>query len=198
MNNDLIYKRSTSNSDLNVDNRNVSGYAIVFDRWSDGLPFKEVICKGAIDEATLKKSDVFARLDHSDDFILARNKFGQGSLKLDIDDKGLKYSFSAPNNVYGEILLEQIRRGEIDSSSFAFTIADGGEEIRRGENGELLHYIRKIDRLFDISPVYQPAYSATDCFNRNVDEAEAFKKLLENKECLDKLNSIETEFLLNL
>lgn len=198
-NNDLIYKRSTSNAELNVENRNVSGYAIVFDKWSDGLPFKEIICKGAIDEDTIKRSDVFARLNHNDDFILARSKFGQqGSLKLTIDSKGLRYSFTAPSNIYGDLLLSQIQRGEIDSSSFAFTLADGGQEIKRGENGELLHYVKKIDRLFDVSPVYQAAYSATDCFNRNVDEAEAFKKLLENKECLDKLNSIETEFLLNL
>lgn len=197
MNKQKVLQRSTPN-ELKVNDRNVSGYAIVFDTWSDGLPFKEIIQRGAIDENTIKKSDVFAKLNHREDVILARSKYGVGSLELTIDEKGLKYSFLAPNTEWGETLLEHIRRGEIDESSFAFTVADGGETIKRNANGELLHYITKIDKLFDISPVYQAAYSATNCENRNAEEKEELLEKLRKNEIIDKINSIETEFFLSI
>lgn len=197
MNKQKVLQRSTPN-ELNVTDRNISGYAIVFDTWSDGLPFKEIIQRGAIDENTIKESDVFAKLNHRDDVILARSKFGVGSLNLSIDEKGLKYSFSAPNTEWGNTLLEHIKRGEIDESSFAFTIADGGETIKRNANGEILHYITKIDKLFDISPVYQAAYSATNCENRNSDEKQELLEKLQKNEIIDKINSIEIEFFLSI
>lgn len=192
-----VLQRNTPN-ELSINDRQVSGYAIVFDKWSDGLPFKEIIQRGAIDENTIKESDVFAKLNHRDDVILARSKYGEGSLQLSIDKKGLKYSFSAPNTEWGETLLEHIRRGEIDQSSFAFTIADGGSVVKRNEDGELEHYITKIDKLYDISPVYQAAYSATNCENRNADEKEELLEKLRKNEIIDKINSIETEFLLSI
>lgn len=192
-----VLQRNTAN-ELNINDRQVSGYAVVFDTWSTGLPFKEIIQRGAIDLNTIKESDVFAKLNHRDDVILARSKYGEGSLELTIDKKGLKYSFSAPNTEWGETLLEHIRRGEIDESSFAFTVADGGEVIKRNADGELLHYITKIDRLFDISPVFQAAYSATNCEARNADEKQELLEKLRKNEVIDKINSIETEFLLSI
>ena len=62
-------------------------------------------------------------LNHNEDKgVLARSNKGVGSLTLSIDDRGLKYSFEAPNTALGDELLEGLRRGDISTSSFAFTV----------------------------------------------------------------------------
>ena len=120
--------RAISN-EVQVDSRNITGYAVVFESNSEDLGFIERIMKGAITDDTIKKSDVFCLLNHDSTKVLARSKYGEGSLKLEIDERGLKYSFTAPNTDLGEELLEHLQRGEIDSSSFAFTVSlDEGSE----------------------------------------------------------------------
>ena len=71
----------------------------------------------------LDNSDVFARMNHSDDYVLARSKKGEGSLVLELRDDGVYYAFEAPNTEKGNELLEHIKRGEITASSFAFRVS---------------------------------------------------------------------------
>lgn len=86
---------------------------------------------------------------------------------MSIDDKGLKYSFDAPNTALGDELLEGLRRGDINASSFAFTV--GSDSWEKQEDGTYLRTINSIQELFDVSPVYQPAYSATSVDTRGLD-----------------------------
>ena len=104
------------------EDRSVTGYAIIFESQSEDLGFREIIHKGAVDEETIKRSDVLAKFNHEDDKILARSKFGEGSLSLTVDDKGLLYRFQSPKTALGDALLEYLNRGDISSSSFAFTV----------------------------------------------------------------------------
>lgn len=159
--------------------RTVEGYALLFGVNSDNLGFEEVIERGALD-GVLGKSDVFALLNHDrTKGILARAKNGSGSLSLEVDTKGLKYRFEAPKTALGNELLENLRRGEIDQSSFAFTVADGGEKWERQKNGVWKRTISKFERIYDVSPVYNAAYSKTSVYMRGKEEAE---KELEQRE----------------
>lgn len=159
--------------------RTVEGYALLFGVNSDNLGFEEVIERGALD-GVLGKSDVFALLNHDrSKGILARAKNGNGSLSLEVDSKGLKYRFEAPKTALGNELLENLRRGEIDQSSFAFTVADGGEIWERQKNGIWKRTISKFERIYDVSPVYNAAYSKTSVYMRGKEEAE---KELEERE----------------
>ena len=81
----------------NEDSRIVEGYAIVFNSESRDLGgFTEVIEPTAL-EGVLQQSDILCLLNHNEDRgILARSKYGAGSLKLEVDSTGLKYSFEAP------------------------------------------------------------------------------------------------------
>lgn len=152
--------------------RTVEGYALLFGVSSDNLGFEEVIERGALD-GVLGKSDVFALLNHDrSKGILARAKNGNGSLSLEVDTKGLKYRFEAPKTALGNELLENLRRGEIDQSSFAFTVADGGEKWERQKNGVWKRTISKFERIYDVSPVYNAAYSKTSVYMRGKEEAE--------------------------
>ena len=174
--------------------RTVSGYGSVFNSQSEDLGFIETIDPNAITEETIKRSDVFATLNHDMDKILARCKYGSGSLELKCDDKGLYYRFDAPKTDLGDELLEHLDRGEIDSSSFAFTVKR--DEWTKGDDGKSYRRILEIDQVFDISPVYCPAYPEAICQKRNKpsDYADKINKLekrdMDNKE---KLNQLEEE-----
>lgn len=153
------------------DSRLVEGYASVFDSQSEDLGFREYIHAGAFD-GVIEASDVLALLNHdASRGVLARSKYGQGSLSLTIDEKGLHYSFEAPKTALGDELLENLRRGEIDSSSFAFTVKE--ERWEKVAEGEWVRHIDKVDRLYDVSPVYNPAYAETICSTRGLEEAKA-------------------------
>jgi HK97 family phage prohead protease len=167
-------KREIRNTSYEVtvdsESRTVEGYALLFDTPSTGLPFVEVIERGAL-EGVLAKSDVFALLNHDQSRgILARSKKGQGSLSLTVDTKGLKYRFEAPNTALGNELLENLKRGEVDSSSFAFTVEKDTWE--RGKDGKVKRVIQKVSELYDVSPVYNAAYSQTSVYKRGMEALE--------------------------
>lgn len=162
---------------IEVSDRLVSGYAVIFDTWSHDLGFYEKILKGAITEDTIKRSDVICKLNHDDQKVLARSKYGEGSLILEVDDKGLKYTFEAPKTQYGDELLEYLRRGDITGSSFAFTIEEDEFSYQwpfdKDADPVLCREVIKVDKLFDVSPVFTPAYEATSVQNkRKLEEVE--------------------------
>lgn len=150
--------------------RTVEGYALLFGVSSDGLSFEEVIERGALD-GVVNKSDVFALMNHNHGRgILARSSKGKGSLSLSIDEKGLKYRFEAPKTALGDELLENIRRGEICESSFCFDVEKDTWEKK--SNGKWKRTVSKIGNLYDVSPVYNAAYSATSVYMRGKEQVE--------------------------
>lgn len=145
------------------ESRIVEGYAMLFDTPSDGLCFDEIIERGALD-GVIERSDVLAVLNHSvDRGVLARSRNGEGSLQLIVDEKGLLYRFEAPRTALGDELLENLRRGEICESSFCFTVEADTWHYGDTRDSRTIH---KIAEVFDVSPVYNGAYSATTVYTR--------------------------------
>ena len=172
-----VRNSNTEISSIREESRLIEGYALVFDTDSDNISgFTERIDRNALQDV-IEKSDVFCLLDHNKERgVLARCKYGNGSMVLEIDERGLKYTFEAPNTALGEEVLEGIRRGDISTSSFSFTVAQDKWEKR--SDGVYLRTIEKIDRLFDVSPVYQAAYDSTSVKidSRGLDELKAKEK----------------------
>lgn len=186
MTKERVERRSASISSINVDTRTVEGYAVVFNSQSEDLGFFETISPSAVTEDTINTSDVFCLFNHNPEKVLARSKYGKGSLTLVLDDRGLKYSFEVPNTELGNELLEHVRRGEIDGSSFAFIVSsEEGSEVWENINGTTHRTINKIECLVDVSPVWTPAYSATSV------SARALEKLNEMEQ--EKLEQLENE-----
>lgn len=159
----MIKEIRNSNNEITPilpESRTVSGYAIVFNSDSNDLGgFIERIEPTSLD-GVIEQSDVLCLLNHNEDRgVLARSNKGEGSLTLEIDEIGLKYTFEAPNTALGDELLEGLRRGDISTSSFAFTV--GKDSWSKLENGTYLRTINSINELFDVSPVYRAAYDAT-------------------------------------
>lgn len=152
----------------------VVGHAAVFDSLSEDLGgFQERIHKNAFDDVL--DNDVRAFFNHDPNHLLARTS--SGTLKLSVDEKGLKYEFSVPDTTSGRDLLVSMERGDISQSSFAFTIQD---DTWDQENGVDIRTINKVKRLYDVSPVSIPAYPGAD------DLAVAQRSLAINKETKQK------------
>ena len=142
------------------ESRTVEGYAAVFDRSSDRLDFEEGI-----------ERNVMALLNHDiRRGLLARSTNGKGTLTLTVDAKGLRYSFEAPKFAAGDELVENVRRGDVQESSFAFTVEKDTWEKK--DDGTWKRTIHKIARLYDVSPVYNAAYSQTSVYMRGKEQAE--------------------------
>ena len=155
-----------------AESRKVEGYASVFNSRSKDLgAFTEIIDPAAFN-GVIERSDVLALLNHDQDRgVLARSRKGVGSLTLTVDERGLHYSFDAPNTALGNELVEGLKRGDISTSSFAFTVA--GEKWTKEEDGSYLRTITQIDKLYDVSPVYNEAYEDTSVALRSLDAVRA-------------------------
>ena len=144
------------------ESRTLRGYAVVFNsetRLKDNI--HEIIQPTALD-GVIQNSDIFALYEHNKDRgILARSKFGTGTLALQVDEKGLFFEFEAPNTQLGNEVLEMVRRGDVSKCSFAFRVEKGGCKYNKRENGTYLRVINQIAELADISLVSQPAYDDT-------------------------------------
>lgn len=187
-------------SEVLADNKTIYGKAIAFDTLSVDLGgFRETIKRGAITQDLINHSDIFARTNHKDDYILARSKNGKGSLSLELRDDGLYFSFELPNTEKGNELREHIKRGEITQCSFAFiTAAEANSEVWRNENGIIYRDIYKIGYLGDVAPVYKPAYEETYVSMRAMEcaktlkEEEELKAMQEEKET-EEIDETTTE-----
>jgi len=147
----------------------VRGYAALFDTPSDDLGgFIERIARGAFDEARMEA--VVALFNHNPDILLAR---AGSTLTLGTDERGLWYEFTPPNSPDGQNLVESLRRGDLTQSSFAFRIAEDGEQWEQGEGTDgkvqLVRTITKVRELFDVSPVTYPAYRDTSVALRSLE-----------------------------
>lgn len=182
--NNIEIRATNSTPVVSQDSRTVEGYAVVFNSQSEDLGFYETINPAAITEDVLMRSDVFCLFNHDQDKVLARSKYGTGSLQLQLDEQGLKYTFTAPNTDLGDELLEYLRRGDIDSSSFAFTVStdEGSEVWTTGTDGKQYREILKIDELHDVSPVWNPAYSSTSVSQRTLDKLNQLREMQDEKE----------------
>lgn len=140
--------------------RTVSGYAIRFNEDSAFMGFTERISPSALPASMLENADIFAYFNHDWSKVLARTP---KSLKLDLRNDGLYYEFEAPNTQDGNDLLEHIKRGEMYGTSFAFSLPEdgSGEVWTKQEDGTYLREIVMFDALYEISPVYTPAYPTT-------------------------------------
>ena len=141
--------RLGDNATSTIESRHIEGYAIVFNSLSNDLGgFREIIEPTAITDELIKNSDILCLMNHDiKKGVLARSYQGRGSLKLDIDEHGLHYSFDAPKTALGDEVLEGIRRGDISKCSFAFVC---GEDVwdKDEKTGEYIRHVKKIKKVY--------------------------------------------------
>lgn len=155
------------------DGRNtLTGYAAVFHReGEEGTEYRldgvgrvvERIAPEAFERALKEEHDVRALFNHESDNLLGRSS--AGTLRLSVDDIGLRYDIDLPDTQVGRDVLEYVRRGDLNGSSFAFRPLD---EEARSEGDKTVYVVRDL-QLIDVGPVVFPAYKATEASLRSDD-----------------------------
>lgn len=157
--------------------RRIEGYGIVFNKESKDLGgFTELITPEAV-SGVLERSDVLALLNHDESRgVLARSTNGEGTLDLTVDKTGVKYSLEAPDTVLGDEVLSGVRRGDIRTSSFAFSVSADGQKWEKRSDDSYLRTITKFDAIYDVSPVYREAYADTTVAIRSLSNLKDMEK----------------------
>ena len=134
----------------------IGGYAAKYNVRSTMLgTFREQIMPGAFNRALKEQSHpVVALWNHDPNFVLGSTR--SGTLTLDTDDEGMRYSVEVPDTQLGRDLSTLIARGDVWGSSFAFVI--GEESWDKDEDGTALRSVISVEGVYDVSPVLTPAY----------------------------------------
>lgn len=142
----------------------LTGYAAVWDSESRDLGgFTEVISRGAFGEPLDDAGAldlavhvrVIARTNHNSDLLLGTTD--AGTLRLFLDDVGLRYEIDLPNTTAGRDVAVLAGRGDIRFSSFAFRVLPDGARWSEGADGRLIRTVTAAS-LSDVAPVADPAY----------------------------------------
>jgi hypothetical protein len=141
-----------------------SGYGAVFNSPSAPLPFTERIAPGAFTRSLRSRNEIKLFVNHDSSRVLASKR--AGTMRLSEDAYGLRVEADLPDTTDGRDMAVLIRRGDIDSMSFGFTVPQGGDSWSDdGQEREL----REV-RLHEVSIVTGfPAYEATTASVRSLD-----------------------------
>lgn len=171
----------------------ITGYGAVFYReGAEGTQYwlwdnvVERISSGAFNRA-IQEDDVRGLKNHDPNLLLGRSS--SNTMRLSVDEIGLRYEITPPNTQAGRDTIEEIKRGDLTGSSFSFLIPEGGDEWTEAKTAEGAKiHIRTLKDLqvFDVGPVTFPAYSATStgvrCFRSvGTDEADGIRKRFAQK-----------------
>lgn len=151
----------------------IEGKAVAFDSETvlfkyNGIEYKEIIEKGAFDEADI--SDVVVKYNHSDHFLAVartRNK----TLELDVREDGVYVAIKIrKDNPNGMQFYKNVEEGLIDRMSFSFIIREESFDEK-----EHRWTVRKIEKVYDVAAVDFPAYDDTEIYAKRFGDAEALR-----------------------
>jgi HK97 family phage prohead protease len=153
---------------------NFTGYAAVFDSWSEDLGgFRESIVHEAFDKTIRERSRTTSKpikmfQNHNWDIVLASTfvpRGGEPTLRLSTSDKGLVPDADLPDNEWGRPVRDGVVRGDISSMSFGFNVVK--DEWNPDHTERRLIEVK----LWEVSPVTSwPAYPATSVGVRHLAE----------------------------
>ena len=132
------------------------GYAAIFDSPSEPLPFIERIKRGAFNRSLKQaRNDIKLLWNHDTSAVLGSTR--AGTLKLVEDNRGLKVTGTLPNTTMGRDAAVLLKRGDVDSMSFGFSVPSGGDSWNEDGSERVLKSVR----LHEVSIVAFPAYTST-------------------------------------
>lgn len=130
------------------------GYAAVFNSRSENLGgFTEFVAPGAFTRSLKTRNDVKLLWNHDAGQVLGSTR--ARTLTLTEDARGLKVTAQLPNTQLGRDTAELLKRGDVDAMSFGFNVI----KDKWNANGD--ERTLEAVRLFEVSIVAFPAYSAT-------------------------------------
>jgi len=144
----------------------VEGYAATFGTVANIGQFSEVIQSGAFKRTLSNGDDVVCLFNHDDNMLLGRRS--AGTLTLQEDSKGLRFSCDLPETTTAKDVYANLRAGNLKECSFGFYVnGPEGERWSQQPDGTMLRTLLDVT-LFDVSVVVNPAYGGTSAAARNV------------------------------
>lgn len=147
-----------------LEGNTLTGYAAVFDGTAAVRGGYERIGPKAFDEV-LKRADPRALINHNPSLVLGRSS--AGTLRLDVDERGLAFAVDLPDTSYARDLRELVERGDLAGASFGFL--PGDDELSRAPDGKQVRTHTAIADLLDVSAVTYPAYEGTSLALRHIE-----------------------------
>ena len=181
----------------------VSGYSTMFnqpfvlwrEKWGgQEWEVREQVDSHAFDECDM--SDVIFNLNH-EGRVFAR--LSNDTLKLTIEEKGLKVDAYLGGTEEGRKIHEEIEGGYLTKMSYRFVVEDDKiEEFTEGEKRVVLRTITKIRKLYDVSVVSIPADDHTSISARSfsdglIEKIQAERLEAEKKEEAERQAVLEAE-----
>jgi HK97 family phage prohead protease len=152
------------NGEASSDGMSFTGYAAVFNSPSEPLPFTEVIKEGAFKRSLKSRNEIKLFMNHNTDVVLGSTR--AGTLRLTEDSRGLLAHADLPDTSAGRDLSVLMKRGDVSSMSFGFSVPPKGDAWSKDGATRELHQIR----LHEVSIVTGfPAYQATTASVRSLD-----------------------------
>ncbi len=146
------------------DGMSFTGYAAVFNSDSEPLPFIERIAQGAFKKSLKSRMPIKMYMNHDSSMLLASTR--SKTLRLQEDSKGLLVEADLPDTTVGRDLSVLMKRGDVDSMSFGFSVPSGGD---KWSDDGMSRELRQV-RLHEVSVVTGfPAYTATSASVRSLD-----------------------------
>jgi HK97 family phage prohead protease len=146
------------------DGMSFTGYAAVFNSDSEPLPFIERIAPGAFKKSLKGRNTIKMYMNHDSSMLLASTR--SKTLRLQEDSKGLLVEADLPDTTVGRDLSVLMKRGDVDSMSFGFSVPAGGD---KWSDDGMTRELRQV-RLHEVSVVTGfPAYTATSASVRSLD-----------------------------
>ncbi len=101
------------------------------------------------------------------------------SLQLIKDDKGLKIRAELIDTQSNRDIYKSVQEGLIDKMSFAFSVADMGDNWSYGDT-ETIREVINIKKLYDVSVVDTPFYDTTSVYARSFELLDSNLKQLDS------------------
>lgn len=151
----------------------ITGRAIVAGKRTNLGPFDEIIDAGALRQTDLR--DVRLLVNHNTDMVplaRSRNNTENSTMQLTVDAEGnldIRADLDIEHNTDAAALYSAIERGDISGMSFMMSV--------RGENWEDINsnhptrHVADIERVYEVSAVTWPAYTATRIHARGLPDA---------------------------
>jgi len=145
------------------------GLGVIYDREVEIFPgFFERIERDAFDDTLGSDSEIKSFFNHDPSAVLSTTR-SRPRLELSDRENGLYYRSPIPPTSYGSDLAENLRRGNVRGSSFAFRVPVDGDEWSYDADGNMHRVVRKAE-LLELGPVTNPAYIATSANLRSAED----------------------------
>ena len=156
--------------------RVLEGYALKFGvrsvLFGYYYPQYEILEPGCITDEMLREQRVYFTMFHDRQIVLGRWDKGEGTLRLTVDEVGLKVECEMPNTAHGDTALELVRRGDLSEMSFIYytdeedsencVSIEKTDEVTDWGRPIYLRHVKKILGIMDVTIAGRPAYEDTE------------------------------------